>query len=128
MTQELLYRMSCRAARDLLHGLECGNFTQVQEKLTAIRRFLDLAEGVPVEALHGSALYHREQLELLAGITDHLTGALSGIQDKIKGELDGMAANQTLLRHLVATEAVEAATPLLQLPAAGYTWRGAPTA
>lgn len=126
MTQEVLYRLSCRAARELLDGLERGSFEQVQEKLAAIRHYLDLAEGAPAETLHGSSLYHREQMELLAGITEHLTSALNGIQDKIKGELDGMAANKNLLRHLVRTET--GVLPLPRSPGGGYTWRGAPSA
>ena|SRR5437867_2471166 len=115
MTEGKLYELSCRAARELLDGLERGNFEGIDDKLGAIRRYVDLAESAPAESLRGEALHHREQMELLAGIAEHLAGAVTAIREKIATEMDRVGANQSLLRHLVSV-----ATPALRSQAAGY--------
>lgn len=95
--------MSWRAARELLAGLERGDFEQIEERLGRIRHYIDLAETVPAESLRGPALHHREQIELLAGITDNLCRALDGIREKVSKELQQVGADRNLLRHLVAS-------------------------
>jgi len=101
MTQNRLYQLSCRAARDLLQGLERGNLQQIEQELTSIRRYLALAEAHSAESLRGVELHQREQLELLGGITENLDGALLSAREKIAGELECLRASKDLLRHLV---------------------------
>jgi hypothetical protein len=122
MNQEQLHRLSCRAAQDLLQGLECGNFERVEGKLAQIRHYLTLAEMVPAASLRGAALHQREQMELLAGITERLSRALGGIRSKINQELAGLGANRNLLTHLLAS-----ASPPPRSAAGGYTSPASPT-
>ena len=105
MDQEKLHRMSCRAARELLEDLECGNVEQMKENLDRISHYLSLAETVPTESLQGAALRHREQMELLGGISESLSAMLGRIREKAADELQGLRVNRTLLRHLVESEA-----------------------
>jgi hypothetical protein len=93
MTEERLYHLSCRTARELLAELDRGDSRSVHQKLGALRHYLTLAEITPAEKLRGDALYRREQLELLAAVTERL-GA--------PGELETAGANRNLLRHLVS--------------------------
>ena len=101
MNQRQLHRLSRRAACDLLEGLERGDLGRIERKIGNIRHYLRLAETVPAESLRGEALYHQEQLELLEAITAGVAGALSGIQEKIGAEMEGLEANKALLRHFV---------------------------
>ncbi len=109
MNQETLYRLSCRAARELQESLEQGSLDQISEKLAAIRRYIDLAETVPAEQLRGRSLHHREQLELLAGITENLTGALDGLRQRIETSL---RARQSLLNHVLANVVPATSQPI----------------
>jgi hypothetical protein len=90
MTEERLYRLSCRAARELLAGLDRGDRDGVRHKLGVIRHYLTLAEITPADKLRGDALYRREQLELLGAVTEGLGGN------------GGFDTNRDLLRHLVS--------------------------
>ena len=97
MTEGKLYQLSCRAARDLLRGLERSDVHGVRKGLGALRHYLTLAETIPAAAMRGDALYRREQLEALAGISERLSGSA--------GELDAIGANHALLKHLVSRAA-----------------------
>jgi len=90
-------------------NLERGNVAAVDEKAAAVRHYLALAETLPAESLRGGALYRREQMELLAGIAEHLAGSID--------------ANLNLLRHLVSLS-----IPAAQSRANGYTSQAAPIA
>ena len=85
MSQETLFRLSRRAAAELLRGLD------VEEQLARIRRYVELAEAAPAESLRGAALLDREKMEVLGGITEHLSQTLE--------------ASRSLLRHLIANGA-----------------------
>jgi len=102
MTEERLYQLSCRAARDLLSGLDRGDLAGVHETLEAVRHYLTLVEAVSPASLRGEALYRREQMDLLAGVIERLTGALSVLRARFTGEMDVLGANRTLLEHLVS--------------------------
>jgi hypothetical protein len=93
MTEQRLYRLSCRAARELLDGLDRGDCEGVRRKLGVLRHYLTLAEITPAASLRGDALYRREQLELLGAVTEGMNGAV---------ELDTTGANRLLLQHLVS--------------------------
>jgi len=112
MTEEALYRLSCRAARELLSGLDQGDLEGVSRKLGAIRHYVALAETVPAAQLRGEALSRREQMEMLAGATEGLAGALRVVRD----ELDSVRTNRALVEHLVSRQA-----PGRRFPAAGCT-------
>ncbi len=101
MTEERLYQLSCRAARDLLEGLDRGDLAGVQERLDAIRHYLTLVESAPPLGLRGEALYRREQMDLLAGVIERLAGGLNALRARFTGEMDVLGANRTLLEHLV---------------------------
>lgn len=102
MNQEKLFQVSWRAARDVLRDLERGNFEHIEQKLHVIRRCIDLAQLVPFDSLHGSALFQREQMEVLSAVTDQLAGALPGIRRKTSRGLESLGANRSLLSHFVA--------------------------
>ncbi len=101
MTEQRLYQLSCRAARDLLGGLDRGDWAGVHEKLDAVRHYLALVEASPPAGLRGEALYRREQMDLLAGVIERLGGALNLLRTRFTGALDVLGANRTLLEHLV---------------------------
>ena len=105
MTEERLYQLSCRAARDLLDGLDHGDFAGVHERLDAVRHSLTLVEAVPPDGLRGEALYRREQMDLLAGVIERLAG-----------KMEVLGANRALLEHLVSQS-----TPGRRSPIAGCT-------
>ena len=101
MTQERLFQLSCRAARDLLAGLDRGDLDGVSEKLGAIRHYLALAGTAPAARLQGEALYQREQMELLAGVTDGLAQSMGDLRAKLTGEIEELRNHRLLLRHVV---------------------------
>ena len=102
MTEEKLYQLSCRAARELLGGLDRGDMDGVHQRLDAVRHYLTLVETTPAPGLRGEALYRREQMDLLAGVMERLAGSLATIRTRFAGELDAIGANRTLLEHLVS--------------------------
>ena len=102
MTQEKLYQLSRRAAQQLLEVLERGDVQQIEDKLAALRHYIELAEMIPADNLRGDALHHREQIEVLAGITEHLGRALDGIRRRVTEEIERLGPNRALLRHLIA--------------------------
>lgn len=116
MTEERLYRLSCRAARELLGGLDRSDWEGVHDKLEAIRHYLTLVETTPAGGMRGGALYRREQMEALAGVTERLTGALETLRERCSAEVDAIGANRALLSHLVTQS-----TPGRRFPAAGCT-------
>ncbi len=107
MNQEKLFRLSCRAARGLIEGLESGDLERIQRNLAAIHHYVDLAETVPAKSLHGAALYRREQLELLGGVTEDLAGALGKIQKSLAARMEALGAHRRLLQHIVGAPAIQ---------------------
>jgi hypothetical protein len=113
MTEEKLYQLACRAARELLGGLDRGDIAGVQERLDAVRHYLTLVEAAPA-GLRGEALYRREQMDLLAGVIDRLAATLDVLRARFTSEMDILGANRTLLEHLVSRS-----TPGRRFPIAG---------
>lgn len=114
MTEEKLYQLACRAARELLGGLDRGDLAGVQERLDAVRHYLTLVEAAPPAGLRGEALYRREQMDLLAGVIERLVGTLDVLRARFTSEMDILGANRTLLEHLVSQS-----TPGRRSPIAG---------
>ncbi len=114
MTEERLFRLSCRAARDVLAGLERGDLERASEKLGAMRHYLALAETIPAARLQGEALYRREQMDLLAGVAEGLAHSMGDLQAKLAAEIGAFRNHRQLLRH-----AVMQTTPAARSRAAG---------
>jgi len=117
MNQGQLYHLSCRAARELLTDLDAGDMAQIKKHTATIRHYMDLAQTWPSEKLRGDALYHRERMEVLAGVAAHLSatledaaGALGVAWKNMAAQLAALSADRDLLRELSGGDATGTTT------------------